>query len=260
MSHASLDLVDTNVSIKVKDRDYVDTFALRADYASRLLLRFDDKTPISIHITSSTQRSKQNIEDTSFLFSTALETIVRLLDILRETLQKYSPDDGNKVINDIFHGTSTLTQYTHVCKSIIHELRQKFRVVLTRELLDFMFEDEFMRAVGGHCNEDITCIYYLLAVVIESKHQKSPSSESSSSLIYTLAVVDILKYIGDDGCYVWLHLLNENGCKLTMCASLMEYCAYNSSLAVYCLTQLYKSEYPTYYAIGMNSNQRQRTN
>ena len=119
-------------------------------------------------------------------------------------------------------------------------------------LLKFMFDDEFMQFVGRHCNEDVTYVYYLLAGMTDFDAEVCVPS-------FTAAVLAILKHIGDNGCYVWLHILHRCGCELVMCPSLMEYMVDHQGLSMFYVAMESPKLLPNGYVIGTNSNKRQRS-
>jgi hypothetical protein len=162
------------------------------------------------------------------------------VDILDKNFHHYG-------IVNIFHGTSTLS-LANIASLLCGIVQYNFKFAISKHLLRFMFEDEFMRFVGGHCNEDVKCVYYMLACLVDEIYYNERDTIS-----YTSAVLNILKHIGDDGSYVWLNILGRLQCELDMARpSLMEYVVENPGFAVYCCASKNPRSLPMGYVIGTN--------
>ena len=231
----------TVVSVKVKED--VETIELSFEKARSIFQAFEGKVPTSIHHNVTTQRA---IEHLGFLYEHALKALVWGVSILN----KYFHDYG---IVNIFHGTSTLPD-PKVSDLLFVIAQRNFKVAISKSLLNFMFEDEFMQFVGRHCNEEVRCVYYMLAYLVDEYYYCERDTIS-----YTSAVLAILKHIGDNGCYVWLHILQKLQCELDMGPSLMAYVVENPGFAVYCCAIQYPRLLPKGYVIGTNPNKRQRS-
>lgn len=235
----------TVVSVKVKES--VETIELSFDEARSIFQAFEGKVSTSIHhnVTVPTR----DIEHQCFLYGRALETLVWGVDIL----DKIFHDCGLVNIVNIFHGTSVLS-LAEIADLLYGIANNNFKFAISKNLLNFMFEAEFMRFVGGHCNEEVRCVYYMLAYLVDEYYYCERDTIS-----YTSAVLDILKHIGDDGCYVWLHILQKLRCELDMGPSLMAYVVENPGFAVYYCAIQYPRLLPKGYVIGTNPNKRQRS-
>jgi hypothetical protein len=232
---------ETAVSIQKDDKVHI--IRLSHDESRAIFQAFEGQVPTSIHHNVTIR----DIEHLGFLYDHALKTLVWGVDILDKGFHH------NGIVN-IFHGTSTLYTLEGISDTLEYIVQYNFKVVISKDLLRFMFEDEFMRFVGGHCNEEVRCVYYMLACLVDAYFYCERGIIS-----YTSAVLDILKHIGDDGSYVWLHILNRLQCELDIGPSLMEYVVANSGFAVYCLTSKNPRLLPNGYVIGTNSNKRQRS-
>lgn len=230
---------ETAVSIQKDDKVHI--IGLSHDESRAIFQAFEGQVPTSIHCNI--QPSQNVISYAAFEYECALKSLAVGVDIFRQALSDLSLN-----VADIFSGGTRLLPPT--VKFAAH-VTIRFKYVFSSFLLKFMFDDEFMQFVGRHCNEDVTYVYYLLACVTEHYDYGVPS--------YTSAVLAILKHIGDNGCYVWLHILHRCGCELVMCPSLMEYMVDHQGLSMFYVAMENPKLLPNEYVIGTNPNKRQRS-